>query len=136
MLVVALITVTAMLLMAQAKAPEDQVIRGSRLELLGDNGEPIVMVGTDDDGSRGLFVYDDSGRVRVVTVFDQTQSAWYALDSDGAVRAGVAHYAHGGSGVAVHGTGSRGAAVLYYKDNGSLTFYDTAGIVVDRIPAN
>ena len=49
--------------------------------------------------------------------------------------AGVARFAHGGGGVALHGAESRGAAVLFLKDGaGSLTFYDESGETRQRVP--
>lgn len=50
----------------------------------------------------------------------------------GDTRVGAAQFAHGGGGYALHGPGGRGAAVLYLKDEGSLTMYDADGAVAAR----
>ena len=49
-------------------------------------------------------------------------------------RVGVAQFSHGGGGFALHGPGTRGAAVLYLRGDGSLTQYDTTGVVTARWP--
>jgi hypothetical protein len=111
-----------------------ETIRCGKLEVVDSDGNLVAMVGVDNDGSRGLFVYDSSERVRLASIYDQSQTAWYALDSSGTIRVGVAQYAHGGGGVALHGPDGKGAAVLYYKAKGTLTFYDTDGKVIAQEP--
>jgi len=94
----------------------------------------VTRLGVDADGSRGLFINDPNDRLRVAAVQDQSQSAFYVFDTTGTIRIGVAQFAHGGEGIALHGENSKGAAVLYYKDSGSLSFYDTDGKITSRIP--
>ena len=65
---------------------------------------------------------------------DPGGSALFIRDSEGVIRVGVAQFAHGGGGVALHGPGSKGAAVLYFQEAGSLTFYDPDGNPTMRLP--
>jgi len=60
----------------------------------------------------------------------------YVRDASDQVRIGVAQFAHGGGGVALHGAAAKGAAVLYFKEQGSLTFYDSEGNVIARSPGS
>ena len=53
---------------------------------------------------------------------------------DGTTRVGVAQFAHGGGGFALHGPEAKGAAVLYLQGDGSLTFYGPDGDVQARYP--
>jgi hypothetical protein len=66
---------------------------------------------------------------------DSSGTRLYVHDDAGDVRVGVAQFAHGGGGFALHGPQGRGAAVLYLKGDGSLTFYDVAGAVTARFPS-
>lgn len=134
LLILLVLTLGAVMILGVTRPSGSETLECRQLRVVDSTGSIVAMVGIDDDGSRGLFVYDARQAVRIATVHDASQTAWYALDSLGAIRAGIAHYSHGGSGVAVHGAGTRGAAVLYYKDGGSVTLYDTVGAVVDRMP--
>lgn len=84
---------------------------------------------------RALQIVDAEGRVRMELAHDSSGTRLYVRDEAGDVRVGVAQFAHGGGGVALHGPGGRGAAVLYLKGDGSLTFYDAAGTATARFPA-
>ena len=64
----------------------------------------------------------------------QEQSALLLKDESGNTRVGAAQFAHGGGGFALHGTDMKGAAVLYHKRGGSLSFFDTLGSLTTRIP--
>ena len=110
-------------------------LQAQRIELVDAEGLVRAALGTDAEGSSGLFVYDPAGAVRLSLTHDADQSALFIRDAEGTVRVGVAQFAHGGGGVALHGAGAKGAAVLYHKENGSLSFYDTAGNVTARVPA-
>jgi hypothetical protein len=46
----------------------------------------------------------------------------------------AAQFAHGRGGFALHGPESKGAAVLYLKEEGSLTFHGSDGEVTARLP--
>lgn len=52
----------------------------------------------------------------------------------GDTRIGVAQFAHGGGGFALHGPEAKGAAVLYLKERGTLTFYGDEGGVTRQAP--
>ena len=105
-----------------------------QLRVVDSSGSTIAMIGEDADGSRGLFIYDDEGRLRLTTIHDAEQSAIYILDSVGTTRIGIAQFAHGGGGVALHGADSKGATVLYHKGEGSLRLFDEEGTVVHQFP--
>lgn len=126
----------AVLLTALAGMAGDEAgtLRCRRLELIDEAGTVLAFLGTDDDGSTGLFINDDGGGLRISLSHDEEQSALYVRDGTGTIRVGVAQFAHGGGGFALHGAGSKGAAVLYHKDGGSLTFYDREGKVTHRVP--
>lgn len=85
-------------------------------------------------GQDGLLIHDDQQRIRVSLHHNDEETGLYLRDEAGDSRVGVVHFAHGGSGVALHGPGVRGAAVLYLKNTGSLTFYDADGGVIERVP--
>ncbi len=87
------------------------------------------------DGHPGLYLKDSEGVDRVAVFESEGTSALYIMDGDGVTRIGVAQFAHGGGGVALHGPESRGAAVLYFKDEGSLRFFDEDGAVTRSIHA-
>ena len=78
---------------------------------------------------------DGEGRVRIDLRHDATETGLFVLDAVGDTRVGIAQFAHGGGGVALHGPSMRGAAVLYLKERGTLTIYDTTGAVTARFPA-
>lgn len=86
--------------------------------------------------ARRLQVIDAAGCVRVDLRHDSTETGLFVLDESGDPRLGAAHFAHGSGGFALHGPGLKGAAVLYLKGEGSLTFYDSAGTETSRVPAN
>lgn len=72
--------------------------------------------------------------MRVALAHDAEGSALFIRDAAGVIRVGVAQFAHGGGGVALHGPNSKGAAVLYFQESGSLTFYDPEGNPTLRVP--
>jgi hypothetical protein len=117
-----------------AKSKVEKVLRTERLEIVNKQGEPAVIAGFNDDGAAGLFINDPQGSMRVALAHDGSGSALFLRDAEGTIRVGVAQFAHGGGGVALHGAGSQGAAVLYYKESGSLTFYDPQGNPTVQLP--
>ena len=117
-----------------ARAKTEKVIRAERLEIMNRQGEPAAILGFDDAGAAGLFINDPDGILRVALAHDLSGSALFIRDAEGTIRVGVAQFSHGGGGVALHGPGSRGAAVLYLKESGSLTFYDLAGNPTKSVP--
>lgn len=117
-----------------AKTKTEKVIRAERLEIMGPRGEPAAILGFDDEGAAGLFINDPGGSMRLALAHDPSGSALFIRDAEGVIRVGVAQFAHGGGGVALHGPGSRGAVVLYLKESGSLTFYDLEGNATLSMP--
>lgn len=84
----------------------------------------------------GLFVKDERGRDRVAVFHDTSTSGVFVFDSTGTTRIGVAQFAHGGGGFALHGPDSKGAAVLYLKGEGSLRFFSEDGAVTNQVTAS
>jgi hypothetical protein len=89
---------------------------------------------TDLVRAQRIQLVDGSGRVRIDLRHDTTETGLFILDESGGTRIGVAQFAHGGGGFALHGPDMKGAAVLYLKGQGSLTFFDETGEVTHRIP--
>lgn len=114
--------------------PEADLIRARAIEIVDAQGRVRTRLGHDEDNSHGLFLVDDQGRTRAALIHDDSQTALFLLDEAGSPRVGTAHFAHGGSGYALHGAEGKGATVLYMKDGlGSLTFYGEDGAVARRI---
>lgn len=82
--------------------------------------------------ARRIQLVDAEGRIRIDLRHDEEETGMFILDDAGDTRVGAAQFAHGGGGYALHGPGGRGAAVLYLKDEGSLTMYDADGAVAAR----
>lgn len=136
LLTVGLLAAAAFFAAGSASETRDsEPLRAQRIELIDPDGTVRAMLGADAEGSTGLFVYDSEGGVRLSLTHDPDQSALFISDAEGTVRIGVAQFAHGGGGVALHGAQSKGATVLYHKDSGSLSLYDTEGERTLRIPA-
>ena len=130
-----LAAVSLFLVGSAASDRNDGLLRTQRLEIVDDAGVVQAVLGADAEGSMGLFIHDPGGVVRLSLTHDPSQSALFISDSEGVVRVGVAQFAHGGGGVALHGAQSKGATVLYHKDSGSLSFFDKEGKVTLRVPA-
>ncbi len=109
-----------------------ETLRVGKLELV--DGDRVLAELAVEEGSPQLRLYDQDGVVRARLWHDQDQTALFLSDAEGHTRVGVAQFAHGGGGVALHGEESRGAAVLYLKDeSGSLSFIDEEGKVTKRV---
>jgi hypothetical protein len=117
-----------------AKTKTEKVLRAERIEIVGRREEPAIVLGWDEQQSVGLFVNDPGGTARIALAHDSNGSALFIRDSKGTIRVGAAQFAHGGGGFALHGPDSKGAAVLYLKENGSLTFYDDEGNPTLEVP--
>lgn len=118
--------------LAWSRVPQ-AVTRVERLEVIDARGEPRLVLSAAEEGPV-VRLLDDSGVARASLGHDAEGTALYLRDGEGTIRVGVAQFAHGGGGFALHGPDARGAAVLYLKGDGSLTFYDVDGGVRARIP--
>ncbi len=85
-----------------------------------------------DSNSAGIFIFDENGVERLQMFHSKDGTGFYISDSTENTRLGAAHFSHGGSGFALHGENGKGAAVLYHKGNGALTFYDTLGSIQNQ----
>lgn len=113
-------------------ASNNSVVRGSAFELV--DGKGVVRADLAmRDGAPGLHIRDTQGNDRLVASHGDAGTTLYLYDDTGTTRIGIAQFAHGGGGVALHGPHSKGAAVLYFKDSGSLRFYDEDGKVVTEM---
>ncbi len=118
--------------MPQEVSESPVVVR--ELQLVDVEGRTRAVIEVTDAGPT-FRLLDERGDDRVVLTHDAEQTGLFLQDGAGQIRVGVAQFAHGGGGVALHGEEGRGAAVLYLKGKGSLSFYDQQGEVIDRIPS-
>jgi hypothetical protein len=123
-----------LLLGSNSESDRPTSVRSQRIELVDAQGSVRAYLGTDEDGATGLFIRDPKGSLRLSLAHGSSQSALFVHDAEGTVRIGVAQFAHGGGGVALHGAKSKGGAVLYHKESGSLSFFDEDGETTTRIP--
>lgn len=129
-----LVTMSLSLLGAAPPADlEDATVRASRFELVDAQGRVRGELSL-RDGAPVFSLLDESGRDRLSLNHDAGGTALFIRDQDDVVRVGVAQFAHGGGGFALHGPGSKGAAVLYYDASGSLSFYGPDGSTTLRLP--
>ena len=128
LLVGALLVVTSLALLGSAASPEaeTQVVRANRFELVDSEGRVRGELSL-QDGAPVFSLLDTAGRDRLSLNHDAGGTALFIRDQEGVIRLGAAHFKHGGGGFALHGPDSKGAAVLYYDESGSLSFYDTDG---------
>ena len=120
-------------LLLLAAAGPVTTIEAQGLRLLDDDGRVLVELGRRDDAA-GLYILDGNGVPRVTLRHAPDESGLLLSDEQGVTRVGAVQFAHGGGGFALHGAGSRGAAVLYYRNGGSLAFYDEDGALRQRVP--
>jgi len=109
-------------------------VRARAIELVDSRGNLLGELAV-RDGNPGLYLKDPDARDRVALFHSPEASGLYINDAQETTRIGVAQFDHGGGGVALHGPGSRGAAVLYYKGEGSLRFFDADGELTNLVPA-
>ena len=103
-------------------------IKASGFQLVDESGKVRAELGF-QEGEPVLLIRDENGVDRLVAFHHQEGTGIYINDASKTTRIGVAQFAHGGGGVALHGPESKGAAVLYFKDEGSLRFFDAEGNV-------
>lgn len=117
-----------------AKGAQDEV-RAESFQLVDSSGAVrarLVMNG----GHPGLFLTDESGTDRLKLFYEPDGTGLFFADEDGTTRIGIAQFAHGGGGVALHDPDSKGAAVLSLKGEGSLGFFDAEGNVTNIVAAS
>lgn len=132
LLLVCAVVLAVFLLLGAARSPT--IVRANAFELTDASGRVRAELAI-RDGAAGLFVMDDGGGERVRLWHGADATGLYIVDDTGTTRIGVAQFAHGGGGVALHGPGSAGAAVLYLKGDGSLRFFDADGNVTNAVLA-
>ncbi|MBT8400704.1 MAG: hypothetical protein KJO98_09525 [Rhodothermia bacterium] len=108
-------------------------VRASSFEMVDSNGAVRAAIEM-REGFPAIAVYDGNGQERILLTSTVSESAVFIKDSTGTTRLGMAQFAHGGGGFAAHGPESKGAAVLYLKGRGSLSFIDPDGNMVMRLP--
>lgn len=119
---------------ASSTSVHQDVVRTKSVELLDSDGLVAARLAV-KDGSPGLYIMDKSGKTRAALFHSPDATGLYINDQEEVTRVGVAQFAHGGGGVALHGPGSKGAAVLYFKGSGSLRFFDAEGKVTNSLAA-
>lgn len=131
----ALLVAACLALLGTASSPEPVagVVRASRFELVDSDGRARGKLAF-RDGAPVFSLLDESGQDRLTLNHDAGGTALLIHNASGVVRLGVAHFTHGGGGFALHGPDSKGAAVLYYDESGSLSFYDPEGNRTLRLP--
>lgn len=112
---------------------EADTLRGERLEIVDAEGRVRIALEAPATGPK-LEVFDESDVVRALLTDDEVGTRLYVNDDAGDTRVGVAQFAHGGGGFALHGPAGKGAAILYLKGDGSLTMLDDDGEVTARFP--
>ena len=121
------------LLIGATRAPE--VIRASSIQLIDTNSNVRAELSLRDDAV-GLYIKDEDGNDRLLVSHDSEGTGLYVNDDQGTTRIGIAQFSHGGGGVALHGPESKGAAVLYLKEEGSLRFFDDEGNITNQVVAS
>jgi len=125
--------ILAWLLLAPRTPGTPGTLRAEAFELV-DDGRVVAVLET-RDGNPRLAFRDSDGVERVQLFHDEETTGLYLADARGTTRVGVAQFAHGGGGVALHGEDSRGALVMYYKGSGSVSFFGQNGDVLREISA-
>lgn len=113
--------------------PPKPVARAERFQLVDGAGAVRGELRV-EDGSPVFALLDEAGVERLSLSHQPDATAFTIWDSSGVIRVGAAQFSHGGGGFALHGPQSKGAAVLYLKGTGSLSFYGPEGEVTLRLP--
>lgn len=125
---------SAVFLLAATMQPDNRdTVQASSFEVVDSSGEVRAAIEM-REGFPAISLYDSSFGERVLITSNDFESAVFIKDSTGTTRLGMAQFAHGGGGFAAHGPESKGAAVLYLKGAGSLSFIDPDGKLVMRVP--
>lgn len=131
-LVVVVATLPVMALSLAFGQTRPSTVQAERFELIDAQGRVLAVLGV-DEGETALSLFDTEGRQRLTITHADEQTGLFILDDRETVRLGAAQFAHGGGGIALHGPEAKGAAVLYLKESGSLTFYGPEGEVLERV---
>jgi len=123
----------ALLGAAPSADPENGTVRATRFELVDTEGRVRGELSL-REGAPVFSLLDETGQDRLSLNHDAGGTALFIRDEEGVVRLGAAQFANGGGSFALHGPDSKGAAVLYYDDSGSLSFYDPDGNRTLRLP--
>lgn len=113
---------------------ENNALRAQSIQLISAEGGLLAELAV-RDGNPGLYLSDGNGVNRAALFHGAEGTGLYIMDSDGVTRVGIAQFAHGGGGVALHGEESKGAAVLYFKEEGSLRFFNSEGDITNQVNA-
>lgn len=111
------------------------VLKAREFELVSSEGNVLARLTFKDNGP-GLYLLDEEGRDRVAMIYGPEQGGYFVMDDSGHTRLGAALFSHGGAGYALHGKKMKGAAVLYYKEKGTLSFFGPEGEVLLRLPVD
>lgn len=131
----ALLVTTSLALLGAAPSTEGELetLRAARFELVDKAGRVRGELSL-REGAPVFSLLDETGQDRLSLNHDAGGTALFIRDQEDVIRIGIAQFAHGGGGFAVHGPDSNGAAVLYYDESGSLSFYDPDGNTTLRLP--
>lgn len=124
-----------LLFVAATRSPQPPELISTRsLEIVDGAGNVQARLAATPEGPE-LQLLDTDGIARASLGHGVEGTALYLRDAQGTTRVGVAQFAHGGGGFALHGEEAKGGAVLYLKSGkGTLTFYGADGNVVSRVP--
>lgn len=133
--ILTVVTLGLLAYVGYAAVATPRVSRAQSFQLLDEAGALRAELHLREDNP-GLYLKDARGVDRVAVFHDTSTSGLYVFDVAGTTRIGVAQFAHGGGGVALHGPESKGAAVLYLKGEGSLRFFSEDGTVTNQVSAS
>lgn len=128
-----LVTALGLIFVTGAAQTMSRSLQGREIDLVDASGRVRAALKL-KDGQPGIYLYDEQGLERAALQHNIEETGLFLRDGSGTDRVGIAQFAHGGGGLALHGPGSKGAAALYFKDRGTLTFYDPDGKVISRMP--
>lgn len=116
-----------------ALTTDDGSLRARSFELVSEDGSLRASLRL-HEGHPAFMLNDENGVQRLKLFYEPDATGIYVLDAESTPRIGIAQFSHGGGGVALHGPKSKGAAVLYLRDKGSLRFFDADGEVTTQVP--
>ncbi len=131
--IIILLGVAAVLLVGAAQSEPD-TLKAKKLQLVDDQGRVRASLQLIENAPV-VSLTDESGQERLRLVTNADETGLFIRDDKGVIRVGAAQFAHGGGGFALHGPDSKGAAVLYLKGEGSLSFFDAENNRTLRVPA-